>query len=665
MSRYAQGFQPITPMGEPSMGLSPTGGFMPHPGGLPTGIDGQMAPMYSTGISPNAGGLPTPGGSQMAPTTTSSSGGGFWSDTLGGFGDWIGNNGNALAQIGSIAGVLNNASDIRNMGHEQQQWLQEQGNNLNQGSQFNGYGVTSGLGSSTVGTDGGINLGVGQNAGMSGYGNNMLANGQGALNSAAGLNHGQSSVNWSGMGENGALHASLMDVNSGPYGANSQALYDRASGMNASTGQFGDNSQEAYRRGMDMEASTGPFGDNSAELYRQALNTNASTGQYGANSLDAYQRGMGMEANNGVFGEGAEQAMRSALADPTKRQEEIFGQLMGMQQPGLDAAQAQQQAREYAMGRGGVMGSQFGGTAEDAAMAKARAQASNEAALGAMKQADAERGMLGQMAAQFGQVGNQDYANKQSTADSYLNTAAQQGQLGNTNFANEQSVKDSLLNASSQQGQLGIQNYANEQNTKDSYLNTANQQGQLGIQNYANEQNTIDSLYNAASQQGQLGNQQYQNMANYQNNIASQAAQYGQLGNNAINANANYGNMLSGAGSSMGQLGLSAQEQSYLPMEMQMKLLEQGRLNADMSQTGQLTGQDYLAQMLLGGSNANINAQKVSSELQGNLYDSILDNLGGAGGTDGSSVSGLGGLLSSLGGGMDGLMGLFGFGGDN
>ena len=559
MSRYAQGFQPMGPTA----------------GGLPPVPDGSfdMAPTYNMGgTMPQAGGLPTPESSQMAPTTTSSSGGGFWSDTLGGFGDWIGNNGNSLAQIGSIAGVLNNASDIRNMGHEQQQWLQEQGNKLNDGSQFNGYGVTSGLGSSTVGTDGGINLGVGRDIETNYYGNNMLANGQNAMNLAAGLNHGQGSVNWSGMGEDAAKAASLMDVNSGQYGTNSQALYDRASGMNA------------------------------------------STGQYGANSLDAYQRGMGMQANNGAFGEGAEQAMQAALADPTKRQEEIFGQLMGMQQPGLDAAQAQQQAREHAMGRGGVMGSQFGGTAEDAAMAKARAQASNEAALGAMKQADAERGMFGQMASQFGQVGNQDYANKQSTADSYLNTAAQQGQLGNTN--------------------------------------------------YANEQNTIDSLYNASSQQGQLGNQQYQNMANYQNNLASQAAQYGQLGNNAINANANYGNMLNSVGSSMGQLGLSAKEQSYLPMEMQMKLLEQGRLNADMSQTGQLTGQDYLAQMLLGGSNANINAQKVSSELQGNLYDSILDNLGGAGGTDGSSVSGLGGLLSSLGGGMDGLMGLFGFGGD-
>jgi hypothetical protein len=109
----------------------------------------------------------------------------------------------------------------------------------------------------------------------------------------------------------------------------------------------------------------------------------------------------------------------------------------------------------------------------------------------------------------------------------------------------------------------------------------------------------------------------------------------------------------------MGQLGLNANEQSYLPMEMQMKLLNQGQTNADMAQTGQLTGQDYMAQMLLGGSNANINAQKVSSELTGNLYDSILDNLGGAQGEDGSAMNGIGGLLSSLGGGLDSIVDLF------
>ena len=445
----------------------------------------------------------------------------FWEDTLGGVGDWIGANGNTLAQVGSIAGVLDNASDIRDMGHDQQQFLQKQGQLLNEGTQFNGYGVTSALGNSTVGPDGSVNLGVGPDANLQATSQNMLQGSQNAFDRAAGLQHGQGTVDWNSMGQN---------------------------------------------------------------MAGQAQGVNVSAGPYANNSASAYQKGMGMQANNGAFGQGAEQAMNSALADPSARQQEIFGQLMGMQQPGLDAAQAQQQAREYAMGRGGVMGSQFGGTAEDAAMAKARAQASNEAALGAMKQADAERGMFGQMASQFGQVGNQNYANLQNTADSYLNASAQQGQLGNQNF---------------------------------------------------------------------------QNLANYQNNLASQAAQYGQLGNNAINANANFGNMLNSAGSSMGQIGLNANEQSYLPMEMQMKLLQQGQQNADMAQTGQLTGQDYMAQMLLGGSNANINAQKVSSELTGNLYDSILDNLGGAGGADGSTVSGIGGLLSSLGGGLDSIVDLF------
>ena len=52
---------------------------------------------------------------------------------------------------------------------------------------------------------------------------------------------------------------------------------------------------------------------------------------------------------------------------------------MAIQNPELDRQQAAQQARKYAMGQGGIGGSAYGGTAEDAAMAKARAQASNQA----------------------------------------------------------------------------------------------------------------------------------------------------------------------------------------------------------------------------------------------------------------------------------------------
>jgi hypothetical protein len=71
-----------------------------------------------------------------------------------------------------------------------------------------------------------------------------------------------------------------------------------------------------------------------------------------------------------------------------------------------------------------------------------------------------------------------------------------------------------------------------------------------------------------------------------------------------------------------------------------------------MAQTGQLTGNDYLAQLLLGGTNANINAQHSANELTSGLYNALLSNVGGAQGTNGSSASGLsslGGLLTSAG----------------
>lgn len=332
-------------------------------------------------------------------------------DFLGGLGDLISNNAGTLAGIGSIAGALDNAGDIRDLGYGVQEHLQNMGNQLNAGSQFQGYGVTSGLGNSTVGGDGSINLGVGPDQAMMGNSINNMAGSQNAFNQAM----------------------------SGNY--------------------------------MDTAA---------------------------------------------------QQATTRSLADPSQRQSEIFDQLMAIQNPMLDRQQAQQQANEYAMGRGGVRGSAYGGTAEDAAMARARADAGNQAALNAMQQADSERQMFGQMAGQYGQ--------------------------------------------------------------------------------------------NAIQNRGM----------------------FGQLG------------------SQMGQMGMNQNKLAYLPMQMQMELLNQAQGTGSMAQTGQLTGQDYLAQMLLGGTNANINAQKVSSELMGNLYDSLLDNMGGQQNADGSGSSGIGGLFSDIG-------GLFGF----
>jgi hypothetical protein len=188
-----------------------------------------------------------------------------------------------------------------------------------------------------------------------------------------------------------------------------------------------------------------------------------------------------MDAATGYQNAGT-QMMNQSMQPTAGREQQIYDRAMAMQNPQLNRAQAAQQAREYAMGRGGVRGSQFGGTAEDAAMARARADASNQASFAAMQQ-------------------------------------AQQEQMQQANIAN-------------------------------AYTQAAGQ--------------------------------------NYQN--------------------------------------------SFLPMQQQMNLMQQAQYGVDAAQTGQLTGLQYMAQLGLGGTQVDANAQNSAAQLKGNIYDSILDNAGGEGG---------------------------------
>ena len=114
---------------------------------------------------------------------------------------------------------------------------------------------------------------------------------------------------------------------------------------------------------------------------------------------------MGM--NNPYQQFGMQAAGNAMGMDTAAREQDIYNRAMAMQQPGLDAQRAQGNAQEYSMGRGGVMGSQFGGSGEDAAMARAQAQAQNTAAFQSMGQAQNEMINQGQLASQFGQLGTQ------------------------------------------------------------------------------------------------------------------------------------------------------------------------------------------------------------------------------------------------------------------
>ena len=105
----------------------------------------------------------------------------------------------------------------------------------------------------------------------------------------------------------------------------------------------------------------------------------------------------------------ANQMGQRAMQDPYARQQQLYDQSMAIQNPMLDQMQAAQQARSYAQGRGGIRGSQFGGSAEDAAMARARVQGSNQAMLQAQQMGMAEQAQQGQMAGMFNQMGQSGY----------------------------------------------------------------------------------------------------------------------------------------------------------------------------------------------------------------------------------------------------------------
>lgn len=106
-----------------------------------------------------------------------------------------------------------------------------------------------------------------------------------------------------------------------------------------------------------------------------------------------------------TYGDAGANMMANAMQDPYARQQQIYNEMMAMQNPMLDQAQAQQQAREYAMGRGGIRGSAFGGTAEDAAMARARTQASQQASINAIEMGLAEQAQQAKIGEAFGRMG--------------------------------------------------------------------------------------------------------------------------------------------------------------------------------------------------------------------------------------------------------------------
>jgi hypothetical protein len=281
--------------------------------------------------------------------------------------------------------------------------------------------------------------------------------------------------------------------------------------------------QAMMQSGQSMFGGAGAGFDAAGQALQQAM-TNPAYAQ-ALSAMQAGQQGLaGQQA--GALG-ASQQAMQQAMMDTAGREQQVFERAMALQEPGLQRAQAAQQAREFAMGRGGVRGSQFGGTAEDAAMARARAEATNQAAFQAMGQAQQEAMNRANMAAQFGQLGTQ--------------AGQLQGQLG-TNM-----------------GQLGLQQAQLGQQGAGMLADIAQAGGQLGLQGYNAAFTPMQQQLNAL----QVG-QQAANMA--QTGQLTGAGYGAQLGLGGIQAQINaekaaselFGNLFGAGMSAIGSIGQGA-----------------------------------------------------------------------------------------------------------
>jgi len=316
------------------------------------------------------------------------------------------------------AGGLAYANEISNRGQDYAGQMGQLAGQLQNDSAFKGYGVNTGLANSTIGPDGTMNLGIGRDQGMADAGNAGFDAGMGAMGNAQ----------------------NMLQANS------SNPAYQQAMNM------YGANSSNSQ-----MQNSLNQLGQANA-----LTNANTANSQMG-NALAAQQGGMGgISAQQQGMLNASNSMMQQSMQGQAGREQDIYGRAMAMQQPMLDQQRAQMNAREYAQGRSGIRGSQFGGTGEDAAMARAQAQAQNGAAFQSMGMAQQEQMQQANMANMYGQQGL-------GAAGLNANIGQMYGNLGSANQAGALNNAQAMGQIGANQAQMGMQQYGQ------SYMGMQNQ----------------------------------------------------------------------------------------------------------------------------------------------------------------------------------------------
>lgn len=135
--------------------------------------------------------------------------------------------------------------------------------------------------------------------------------------------------------------------------------------------------------------------------------TSATGGQFGVIPTEGGGLGASMalspqeQAMQQQMFAGASQFYNQAMQPTQQREQEIYGDIRAMQAPEEQRQQMALEERLFNQGRSGVTTNMYGGTPEQLAMAKAQAEAQNQASIMAMQQAQREQAQQAQLGQQY------------------------------------------------------------------------------------------------------------------------------------------------------------------------------------------------------------------------------------------------------------------------
>lgn len=135
--------------------------------------------------------------------------------------------------------------------------------------------------------------------------------------------------------------------------------------------------------------------------------TSATGGQFGVMPTEGGGLGASMalspqeQAMQQMLFSGANQFYNQAMQPTQQREQEIYNNIRAMQAPEEQRQQMALEERLFNQGRSGVTTNMYGGTPEQLAMAKAQAEAQNQASIMAMQQAQQQQAQQAQLGQQY------------------------------------------------------------------------------------------------------------------------------------------------------------------------------------------------------------------------------------------------------------------------